>query len=77
MSFGMGRMLGNLGAEHDGTVTVEETRLPGARDHIVVAASHTGMLLSAQVAAQTKYFLENGEFSRQDRQDRQEIKEGK
>jgi pimeloyl-ACP methyl ester carboxylesterase len=74
MSFGMGRMLGNLGAEHDGTVTVEETRLPGARDHIVVAASHTGMLLSAQVAAQTKYFLENGEFSRQDRQ---EIKEGK
>jgi pimeloyl-ACP methyl ester carboxylesterase len=77
MSFGMGRMLGSLGAEHDGTVTVEETRLPGARDHIVVAASHTGMLLSAQVAAQTKYFLENGEFSRQDRQDRQEIKEGK
>jgi pimeloyl-ACP methyl ester carboxylesterase len=66
MSFGMGRVLGNLGAEHDGTVTVEETRLPGAKDHIVVAASHTGMLLSAEVAEQTRYFLENGKFSRQD-----------
>jgi pimeloyl-ACP methyl ester carboxylesterase len=66
MGFGMGRVLGNLGAEHDGTVTVEETRLPGAKDHIVVAASHTGMLLSAEVAAQTRYFLEHGNFSRQD-----------
>jgi hypothetical protein len=66
MGFGMGRVLGNLGAEHDGTVTVEETRLPGAKDHIVVPASHTGMLLSAQVAEQTRYFLERGYFSRQD-----------
>ncbi|HET9446947.1 MAG TPA: hypothetical protein VFO35_11840 [Steroidobacteraceae bacterium] len=72
MAFGMGRVLGNLGAEHDGTVTVEETRLPGAKDHIVVRASHTGMLLSAEVAAQTRYFLEHGRFSRQDRQGRQE-----
>jgi pimeloyl-ACP methyl ester carboxylesterase len=77
IGFGMGRMLGALGAEHDGSVTVEETRLPGAKDHIVVAASHTGMLLSAEVAAQTRYFLENGEFSRKDRKDRQEIKEQK
>jgi pimeloyl-ACP methyl ester carboxylesterase len=77
MRFGMGRVLGNLGDEHDGTVTVAETQLPGTKDHIVVAASHTGMLLSAEVAAQTKCFLENGRFSRQDRQDRQEIKEQK
>jgi pimeloyl-ACP methyl ester carboxylesterase len=66
MGFGMGRVFGNLGAEHDGTVTVEETRLPGAKDHIVVAASHTGMLLSAEVANQTRHFLEHGIFSRQD-----------
>jgi hypothetical protein len=72
MGFGMGRVFGNLGTEHDGTVTVEETRLPGAKDHIVVAASHTGMLLSAEVAAQTRYFLEHGNFSRQARQGRQE-----
>jgi hypothetical protein len=72
LGFGMGRVFGKLGAAHDGTVTVEETRLPGAKDHIVVSASHTGMLLSAEVAAQTKYFLENGNFSRKDRQGRQE-----
>jgi pimeloyl-ACP methyl ester carboxylesterase len=66
LGFGLGRVLGKLGDEHDGTVTVEETRLPGAKDHIVVAASHTGMLLSAGVAAQARYFLEHGEFSRQD-----------
>jgi hypothetical protein len=47
-------------------VTVEETRLPGAKDHLVVAASHTGLLLSAEVVEQTKYFLEHGIFSRQD-----------
>src|SRR5688572_5842182 len=64
MRFGLGRVLGNLGDQHDGTVTVDETRLPGAKDHIVVAASHTGMLLSAEVAAQTRYFLEHGNFSR-------------
>lgn len=62
MGFGMGRMLGALGPAHDGTVTVEETRLPGAKDHLVVAASHTGMLLSAEVAAQTRNFLEQGTF---------------
>jgi hypothetical protein len=66
LGFGMGRVFGNLGAAHDGTVTVEETRLPGAKDHIVVAASHTGMLLSAEVANQTRHFLEHGIFSRQD-----------
>jgi pimeloyl-ACP methyl ester carboxylesterase len=66
LGFGLGRVLGKLGNEHDGTVTIEETRLPGAKDHIVLAASHTGLLLSADVAAQTKCFLEHGEFSRQD-----------
>ena len=71
MKFGLGRLLTRLDAEHDGTVTVEETRLPGAKDHMVLPASHTGLLLSAEVAAQTRYFLENGEFSRQARQDRQ------
>jgi pimeloyl-ACP methyl ester carboxylesterase len=71
MRFGMGRVLGKLGGEHDGTVTVAETRLPGAKDHIVVRASHTGMLLSAEVAAQTRCFLEKGEFSRKDRKERQ------
>ncbi len=64
MRMGLGRLFARLDSEHDGTVMVEETRLPGARDHIVVAASHTGMLLSAEVAQQTKHFLEHGTFRR-------------
>ena len=47
----------------DGTVTVEESRLPGAKDHIVVSTSHTGMLFSAEVADQAAHFLQHGSFS--------------
>lgn len=64
MGFGVGRLLANLDAEHDGTVLVEETRLPGAKDHLVVAASHTGLLVSARVAEQTRHFLDRGAFKR-------------
>ena len=64
MGLGVGRLLANLDTEHDGTVLVEETRLPGAKDHIVVPASHTGMLVSAQVAEQTRHFLDRGAFKR-------------
>jgi pimeloyl-ACP methyl ester carboxylesterase len=66
MGFGVGRLLANLDTAHDGTVLVEETRLPGAKDHIVVGASHTGLLVSAQVAEQTRHFLERGTFKRTD-----------
>jgi pimeloyl-ACP methyl ester carboxylesterase len=64
MGYGVGRLLANLDDVHDGTVMVEETRLPGARDHLVVAATHTGLLLSAEVAEQTRHFLEHGAFRR-------------
>jgi pimeloyl-ACP methyl ester carboxylesterase len=64
MGFGVGRLLANLDAAHDGTVLVEETRLPGAKDHVVVAASHTGLLVSAKVAEQTRHFLDRGKFKR-------------
>lgn len=64
LSVGLGRMFAKLGAEHDGTVSVSETRLPGAKDHIVVRTSHTGMLLSAEVAAQAECFLREGRFRR-------------
>jgi pimeloyl-ACP methyl ester carboxylesterase len=64
MGFGVGRLLANLEDEHDGTVMVAETRLPGAKDHMIVPASHTGLLLSAKVAAQTKHFLEHGVFKK-------------
>jgi pimeloyl-ACP methyl ester carboxylesterase len=64
MGFGAGRLLANLDDTHDGTVMIRETHLPGAKDHLVVPTSHTGLLLSAEVAQQTRYFLENGAFKR-------------
>lgn len=64
LGIGLGRLFAHLNADHDGTVLVEETRLPGARDHIVLRTTHTGMLLSAEVAEQTRWFLREGRFKR-------------
>lgn len=64
LGLGLGRLFADLNADHDGTVLVEETRLPGAKDHIIVHTSHTGMLLSTEVAAQTRWFLHHGMFKR-------------
>lgn len=49
---------------HDGAVTVEETRVPGMTDHIVLKVFHTGMLFSRQVARQVCAFLNSGRFER-------------
>ncbi|HKE96557.1 MAG TPA: alpha/beta hydrolase [Povalibacter sp.] len=62
MGLGLGRLFAHLNTDHDGTVLVEETRLPGAKDHIILPTSHTGMLFSAEVADQAACFLECGEF---------------
>ena len=64
MGMGLGRLFAHLDAEHDGTVLVEETRLPGAKDHIVLGVSHTGMLFSGEVAEQAAQFLQTGSFRR-------------
>ena len=60
---GLGRMFAHLGGEHDGTVLVEETRLPGLTDHLTLPVTHTGMLISAEVAKQTAHFLRAGRFA--------------
>ncbi len=62
MPFGLGFALGSLTAPHDGTVAVAETRLPGIADHRTVSASHTGMLLSSEVADLVVEFLRSGSF---------------
>ncbi|UCG73091.1 MAG: alpha/beta fold hydrolase [Chromatiales bacterium] len=67
--FGIGAMLNALESDalrppHDGTVTVDETRLPGIRDHIVLSVTHTWMLVSPEVAEQTVHFIKHGEFRR-------------
>ncbi|MBE1161483.1 alpha/beta hydrolase [Dyella acidiphila] len=65
MPIGLGAMLGHIAGEHDGTVAVEETQLPGLADHCVVETSHTGLLISAEVAQLATSFLRNGRFQRQ------------
>ena len=59
---GLGAMLGDIAGEHDGTVAVEETSLPGLADHCVVETSHTGLLFSAEVARLVTRFLREGRF---------------
>jgi pimeloyl-ACP methyl ester carboxylesterase len=66
VGLGVGRLVAKLDDAHDGTVLVEETRLPGAKDHLVVATTHTGLLVSAAVAEQTRHFLDHGMFKRPD-----------
>lgn len=59
---GLGQFLGRFEGDSDGTVAVAETRLDGLTDHVVVATSHTGMLVSPHVAAQAITFLRTGRF---------------
>lgn len=61
---GMGLIAGGPSLPHDGTVSVEETELKGATDSIVMRVSHSGMLMSSQVAAQVVIFLQTGKFDR-------------
>ena len=61
-SAGLGRLVSDLPVPNDGTVAVEETRLPGMTDHVVLPVTHTGMLASASVAEHVARFLDTGRF---------------
>jgi len=63
-SVGFGRFFADLPAPNDGTVAVDETRLPGATGHVVHDVSHIGMLMSAAVAGSLVEFLNTGSFGR-------------
>ncbi len=67
MPLGVGRLVADFGGPSDGTVAVSETRLEGARDHLVMSVSHRGMVLSSRVADQAWAFLRRGEFLRDTR----------
>ena len=54
--------MGTLNSPHDGTVAVEETRLPGIADHRTITTSHSGLLFSSEVADLTASFLRGGRF---------------
>jgi pimeloyl-ACP methyl ester carboxylesterase len=62
MGVGLGLLLGRLGGPSDGTVLVEETKLEGATERLVLRVSHTGMLLSGVIAARAAAFLSTGRF---------------
>src|SRR5271170_6694527 len=64
LSIGLGRLVGTHGAPSDGTVLVDETRLQGVAEHLVLRASHTGLPFSAEVARRTGAFLRLGSFGR-------------
>ena len=59
---GLGHVFGGFEGEHDGSVAVEETRLPGLTDHAVIAASHSGMLFSSEAARLAAHFFREGRF---------------
>jgi pimeloyl-ACP methyl ester carboxylesterase len=61
---GLGALFAQFDGEHDGTVAVAETRHPLLADHVVVPASHSGLIFSREVAAQTARFLCEGRFRR-------------
>ncbi|MDH7453514.1 alpha/beta hydrolase [Luteimonas composti] len=63
---GLGRLLAVVDPESDGTVAIAETRVPGLRDHCIVQASHSGLLLSPQAARQAACFLRSGRFEHGD-----------
>ena len=59
---GLGQLVPGLPRPNDGTVSVEETRLKQAKDHIVLPVTHTSLLFSPTVAEQTLAFLNTGRF---------------
>ena len=53
-----------LPAPHDGTVSVDRTRLAGMKDHLVVPHTHTFIMNSTRVAREIIHFLRHGRFER-------------
>ncbi len=62
LSVGLGRIVNTHPGSSDGTIYVDETRIPGMKEHLVLHVSHTGLPFSAAVAKQTAAFLRSGRF---------------
>ncbi len=59
---GLGGLLAHFSDDHDGTVAVSETRVDGLADHIVLPASHSGLIFSDAAVVQAVAFLRQGRF---------------
>ena len=64
LSVGLGKLVGARGAPNDGTIFVDETRLAGISQHLVMPVSHTGLPFSKSVARQAGAFLRLGKVHR-------------
>jgi pimeloyl-ACP methyl ester carboxylesterase len=64
-SVGAGMLLGILPEPNDGTIAADETMMPWLKDHLVYPVTHTGFLVSPEIALQTAFFLRHGLFNRQ------------
>ena len=62
VAHGIGRWFTRFDGDSDGTVAVEETRLPGLADHCVIPSSHSGLVFSAEASRQAAHFLREGRF---------------
>lgn len=62
LSIGGGRIFAGMTSANDGTVGVDEARIPGATEQRVVHVSHMGLLVSPQVARLACAFLHSGTF---------------
>lgn len=60
---GLGQVFAKFDDESDGTVSVPETRMDGLADHVVIDASHSGLLFSTEAARQSVAFLQTGRFA--------------
>ncbi len=60
---GFGVLVAQFQDANDGTVSIAETKTPALVDHIVIAASHSGLLFSSEAAAQAVHFLNEGRFT--------------
>jgi pimeloyl-ACP methyl ester carboxylesterase len=60
---------GIIPGEDDGKVSVERAKVEGMADFLIVPHTHTYIMLAEDVAYQTVYFLQNGEFDRSEEGD--------
>ena len=63
---GLGRLITSLPVPNDGTVALDETRLDGMADYIVVNSNHMGLVVNGEVARQVEHFLRYGRFLHRD-----------
>lgn len=61
---GLGALVARFDGVHDGTVQLDETRVAGLADHVVIDASHSGLLFSREAVRQVLAFLRSGAFLR-------------